>query len=543
MPRLVRCLGIAFAVILLASVPLTVAAQDAPAGAESFWWNERVFYQIFVRSFYDSDGDGTGDFQGLIQKLDYLNDGDPSTSTDLGINGIWLMPIMASPSEHGYDITDYYAVNPDYGTVDDFRQFIDAAHQRGIAVIIDLVINHTSEHHPWFLASRNRDPQYADYYVWSDTDPGFRGPESQTVWHRKGDRFVYGVFNGLIPDLNFTNPAVTAEMYAIAEFWLEEMGVDGFRVDAVKYVVEEGRALENTVSTHDWLAAFHSHIRAINPDALLVGEIWDSTSTVVRYVGGEMDIAFEFDLAVSMVRSATFALSGTLVRGLEPVLRAYPPGQYATFLTNHDQDRLFSQAQNNLNSARLGAAFLLTTPGVPFVYYGEEIAMEGKRTLPSTDNERRTPMQWEDSANAGFTSGTPWFPINASFHDFNVAELQADPASVLNLYRDLIQLRVRTPALQSGGFTLITSASRKVLAFARHTAGQTVIVLVNTDDAPVLDYALSGTLPITSVSGAVSLYGYDHPGVPELAADGSFTAYQPFSELPPFSVMIYELFE
>lgn len=528
--------------LTLAVVPVASAQESAPAGA-SFWWNERVFYQIFVRSFYDSDGNGVGDFQGLIQKLDYLNDGNPDTSTDLGITGIWLMPIMPSPSEHGYDVTDYYAINPDYGTVEDFHEFIDAAHARGIAVIIDLVINHTSEHHPWFVASRDGNPQYADYYVWSDTDPGFRGPSNQTVWHRKGNRYAYGVFTGFMPDLNYTNPAVTAEMNAIAAFWLDEMNIDGFRVDAVKYIVEEGRALENTVSTHRWLEDFHAYVRSVKPDALLVGEIWDSTSTVVAYVGDEMDIAFEFDLAAALVRSAAFKLSGTYVRAIEPVLSAYPPGQFATFLTNHDQDRVYSQAQNSIESVMIGAYLLLTSPGVPFIYYGEEIAMEGKRTLATSDNQRRTPMQWEDAPNAGFTSGLPWFPVNPSYTDFNVAELQAVPDSVLNIYRELIQLRGRTPALQSGDFVLLTSASRKVLAFARHTAGQTVIVLINNDDVPVTDYALSGTLPISSVSGAVSMFGYDHPGLPAVAADGSFAGYLPFAELPPFSAMVFELFE
>lgn len=529
---------IALSLLMLAG--LAPAAQDAPpAEGETFWWNERVFYQIFVRSFYDSNGDGIGDFKGLTEKLDYLNDGDPNTTDDLGITGIWLMPIMPSPSEHGYDITDYYDINPDYGTMEDFQAFLDAAHQRGIAVVIDLVINHTSSQHPWFTASAAGDPEYADYYVWADENPNYRGPYNQDVWHRRGDRWYYGVFVAGMPDLNYTNPAVTQEMYDIATFWLEDVGVDGFRVDAVKYIVEEGRAMQNTASTHTWLKDFHAHVKAANPDAVLIGEIWDSTTLVLPYVGGEMDIAFEFDLAGVLIRGASFGLPGILTRGMQPILDAYPAGQFASFLANHDQDRAFTQMQNSLTASRLGAAMLLTLPGVPFIYYGEEIAMEGKRTLATTDNERRTPMQWDASAGNGFTTGTPWFRINPSAAEYNVAAQTDAPDSLLSLYRDLIQLRDQTPALQSGTLNLLTSASRRVIAFTRSTPDQTVLVLINTDDKPHAEYAINGTLPTGAVSDAVLLLG-DGTLTPPTTGS-TLTDYTPLPELAPFSVTVIEL--
>lgn len=545
--RKMKIILIGFSAALMMCLAPIVAAQETSApGDETNWWNERVFYQIFVRSFYDSDGDGTGDFQGLIEKLDYLNDGDPATTSDLGVTGIWLMPVMPSPTAHGYDITDYLAVNPDYGTAEDFRQFVDEAHARGIAVIIDLVVNHSSSKHPWFEASAAGDPEYADYYVWSATDPGFRGPDNQTVWHKRGNRWYYGVFFHAMPDLNYANPDVTAEMYEIARFWLEDMDVDGFRVDAVKYIVEEGRALENTAATHAWLAAFHDHVKSIKPDALLVGEIWDATPLVVPYVPDEMDIAFEFDLAAALVRSASFGLAGTLTRALEPVLSAYPDDQFATFLTNHDQDRFISQAQGNTDAARLAGYFLLTLPGVPFVYYGEEIGMEGQRTLPDTDNERRRPMQWDDSANAGFTTGRPWFAMNANADEVNVAAEDADPDSVLNAYRDLIQLRGQTPALQTGDLLLLESTHRKVLAFLRHSPGQSaVMVLINTDDRPVTDYAISGALEIDGpVSAADLLYGKGELAAPTVRYEGTsavLDAYTPLSELAPYSATVIEM--
>ena len=215
------------------------------------WWNDTTFYEIFVRSFYDSDGDGAGDLNGLIGKLDYLNDGDPTTTSDLGVTGIWLMPIMASPSYHGYDVTDYYQVNPEYGTNEDFKRLIEEAHKRGIRVIIDLVLNHTSAEHPWFIESQDPNSPKRDWYVWSDEEPQGKG------WHPgKNGGYYYGYFGEHMPDLNYKNPAVTEEMQKVVRFWLEEMGADGFRLDAVKYLYEDGKRIEHTPATHEWLKGF-----------------------------------------------------------------------------------------------------------------------------------------------------------------------------------------------------------------------------------------------------------------------------------------------
>ncbi|HEX2621984.1 MAG TPA: alpha-amylase family glycosyl hydrolase [Phototrophicaceae bacterium] len=528
-----------------ASPTATVSAQDGDSG-QLFWWNDRVFYQIFVRSFYDSDGDGIGDLQGVIQKLDYLNDGDPTTTTDLGVTGIWLMPIMPSPSYHGYDVTDYYDVNPDYGTKADFSELMTEAHKRGIAVIIDLVLNHTSSQHPWFIASQNGDPKYQDYYVWSDTDPGYKGPDNQTVWYKKNDRYYYAVFWSEMPDLNYQNAAVTAQMYDVSHFWLQDMGVDGFRLDAVKYFVEDGRAGENTSLNHDWLQAYHAYVHSVKPDALLVGEIWDSANLVLPYTGNEMDIAFAFDLAHGMVQAASFGLPNTLAKALQPMIGQYPPGQYATFLTNHDQDRFFSQLRSRIDYAKLGVYIYLTLPGVPFVYYGEEIGMEGKRTKSDTDAERRSPMQWDGSENAGFTTGTPWFPVNGGFSVFNVETEAADPTSLFNAYRNLIQIRDATPALQYGDFTPVESVSKKVFSFLRQSDGQTVLVVINMDDREVTDYGLSAdTSALTDISvGQLLFTSGDAPAdtlsAPEVNDQGGFEGYLPLVQLEPFSITLIE---
>ena len=233
-----------------------------------------------------------GDLNGLIGKLDYLNDGDPATASDLGITGIWLMPIMASPSYHGYDVTDYYQVNPEYGINEDFKRLIEEAHQRGIRVIIDLVLNHTSSEHPWFIESQDPDSPKRDWYVWSDEEPQGKG------WHPGvNGGYYYGYFGEHMPDLNYKNPAVTEEMHKVVRFWLEEMGADGFRLDAVKYLYEDGKRIEHTPATHEWLKDFNEFYKGIDPQAFTVGEVWDDSGTAAKYVGDELDATFDFGLA------------------------------------------------------------------------------------------------------------------------------------------------------------------------------------------------------------------------------------------------------
>ena len=206
---------------------------------QTYWWNDAVFYEIFVRSFYDSNNDGIGDFRGIIDKLDYLNDGDSATTTDLGVTALWLMPMMKSPSYHGYDVSDYYSTNPQYGTMADFEELVTKAHAHGIKVIIDFVMNHTSDQIPWFTQSANNQNNYRDWYIWSPTNPGYTGPWGQTVWNYKNSAYYYAMFYSGMPDLNYRNPAVKTEMFNATNFWLGK-GIDGFRLDAVKYLISFG---------------------------------------------------------------------------------------------------------------------------------------------------------------------------------------------------------------------------------------------------------------------------------------------------------------
>lgn len=533
-----RFLLLLFAISLLTLAPLHSAQENDDQGT---WANDRVFYEIFVRSFYDSDGDGKGDIRGIIEKLDYLNDGDAATTDDLGINGIWLMPVMKSPSYHGYDAVDYYTIDEEYGTNNDFKLLMEEAHKRDIKVIVDLMLNHTSVQHPWFLESADPESDKAEWYVWQDEDPGYRGPDNQPVWHGYRGRYYYGVFWSGMPDLNFTNPEVTAQMYDVTRFWLEEMGVDGFRLDAIKHIIEDGRTQQNTPATRQWLADYQAFVKSIKPDALLVGEVWSPTIAIVPYVGSAVDIAFEFDLAEAIVRGATFGTPNIISTQLETVLESYPDDQYATFITNHDQNRFMSQTRGDWAAAKNGASLLLTLPGVPFIYYGEEIGMTGMKP----DENIRTPMQWDSTPKtAGFTQGErTWYAVNRDAQEMTSVAAQTDaPDSLLTHYRALVQARVSSEALQHGEFVPVESSFRKVMAFLRHDEAQTVLVILNLDKKPVADYTLTlESGPLAADASAAALLASGEITAPTINAAGGFDAYTPLPELPANSVTLIEL--
>ena len=473
------------AVVITACVPKPTVWTDTKSDR---WSDDAVFYEIFVRSFYDSDGDGIGDFNGLTEKLDYLNDGDPETTDDLGVTALWLMPIFPSPSYHGYDVTDYYAVNPQYGTMEDFKNLLAEAHKRGIYVTIDFVVNHTSDQHPWFQAAAAGDPQYEDYYIWSDTNPGYNGPWGQGVWHNLGGRFYYGVFVREMPDLNFKNPAVTEEIKSVAEFWLNEVGVDGFRVDGAKHLIEQGTAQENTPETHAWFKDFSEFYRGIKPEAAVVGEIWSPSEDAAAYVNnGELDLVFNFPLADEMLGAATFNDARRLSNSLLNQDRVYTSGRYAAFLTNHDQTRAMTKMVGDTRRAKSAATMLLTAPGTPFIYYGEEIGMTGDKP----DANLRTPMQWSGGENAGFSSGTPWMNPSGDYMLRNVETMDADPDSLLSHYRRLIRVRSDHHALRTGDYVQVMASDNKIFASLRvaetvdGAVDEAVLVLVNLSKDPV----------------------------------------------------------
>lgn len=531
--------------LLLLAVSAAATASTGTATAPQWdldWARDAVFYEVFVRSFADSNGDGVGDLNGLTAKLDYLNDGDPATTSDLGVTGLWLMPIFASPSYHGYDAVDYRRINPDYGSDADFDRFLTEAHRRGIRVILDLMINHTSSQHPWFVESAS-DPASPkrDWYVWRTDDPGWKQPWGDgPTWHAKNGAFYYGIFWGGMPDLNFDNPAVRAEITDIARYWLGR-GVDGFRLDAARHISADGPGEQqnDTPRTHAFWREFTAGIRATYPRALLLGENWTQTDVIASYYGStatvkagdELPMSFDFPLGEAILKALQTGDASPVTQKVQEVAATYPAGALdAIFLTNHDMPRVARQLGSDPALAA-AATLLLTLPGTPFVYYGEELGMSGGEG--GDDRQKRTPMPWTSDQNAGFTTATPWFAPAPGWEAKNVERESKAGGSLLNLYRRLIHLRRQSPALSRGSFVALSSASTPspLLAFVREAAGERLLVVVNVGGAA----AVAGTYSVGADS-IQPLLASDGSGGPWLVEGGGIKL-----ELPAYGAGIWRL--
>ena len=451
-------------------------ATLAPIVSEDFgevedpnaWWNEVVFYEVFVRSFKDSDGDGIGDFQGIISQLDYLK--------ELGVGGLWLMPIMPSPSYHGYDVTNYQAVNPDYGTLADFEELLREAHNRDIRIVIDFVINHTSSEHPWFLSSQDPSSGFRNWYVWEEQNPNRAGPWGQNSWYEKNGAWYYAPFWSGMPDLNYHEPMVTKAIQNATKFWLD-LGVDGFRVDAARYLFEEGYSQQDNKSSIAWFQDWREFYREINPDAYTVGEVWTDTQIIAKYNEPTkgMQEYFAFDLASDILGGIYSPNPSRIIKSYLDTLDAFPDQQFATFLTNHDQQRVASYFSERVFDQKLAAFVYLTGPGTPYIYYGEEIGMTGNKP----DELIRRPMQWSVEANAGFSTAKPWQALGEGWEETNVALQSEDPESLLNWYKSVANLRNSSSALQKGSYLPFTSSCRRLYAVARQYEDEIVLVLAN----------------------------------------------------------------
>jgi alpha-amylase len=508
----------------------------------TYWWNDAVFYEVFVRSFKDSDGDGQGDLKGLMSKLDYLNDGDPATHNDLGVTALWLMPIQQSPSYHGYDVTDYRTVEADYGTNQDFKDFIAAAHSRGIKVIIDYVMNHTSSQHPWFTNSVASLDGKRDWYVWQDPKPTYTGPWAQTVWYTKspGNNY-YGIFWSEMPDLNYRTPEVKTEMFDIARFWLEDMDVDGFRLDAVRYLIEDGATQQETPETIQLWKYFRASYKSVDPDAFAVGEAWAATSIAKDYVNDDaLDYCFEFDLAAAVIAASNNGSTinvNALSSKIDEVIASYPFLQYGTFLTNHDMNRTMTQLVNSVPRAKLAANLLMTLPGVPYVYYGEEIGMTGS----GADENKRTPLQWDNSSQGGFTTGTPWRAVNSDYTTKNIATQKSDATSLWNNYRKLIALHNNQAALRKGTYKSITASTTTAFSFLRQFQTENIVVVSNMATSAASNVQLTltqGGIAAGSYVLVELLGGNQLPVV--IDNNGGFTNLT-IASIPAKSTFIYKL--
>jgi len=499
-----------FLAVIFVGIPDVNAQQPevSPVTDTGHWWDDAVCYEVFVRSFADSNGDGIGDLNGLTSRLDYLNDGNPATSRDLGVTCIWLMPIFTATSYHGYDVEDYYDIESDYGTSADFTIFLSAAHERGIRVVLDLVLNHTSVKNPWFQSALS-DPAspYRDWYIFSEDDPGYPGPWGEDVWHESSvaDEFYYGIFWEGMPDLNYRNPEVTAEAEKISRFWLDQ-GVDGFRLDAIKHLIEDGSTQENTDATHEWLRGYRQFLDREYPEALTIGEIFNAGATALEpYFPDQLHTYFQFDIASQMLIAPQQGVASGITYVVNEAHEKQPGQPWGIFLTNHDQNRPMTLLEGNVAEAKLAAAALLTLPGIPFIYYGEEIGMTGSKP----DERIRTPMQWWVGGGHGFSSVTPWQPFQSDADFVNVFSQEGDPDSLLNYYRALVQLHSDHPALGHGEFLEIDTNASSVLAFIRATDEETILVIINFGGESRSDLKL--TFPSGSLMAGeyrlVSLFG------------------------------------
>jgi alpha-amylase len=483
-----------------ATLPPTALVHGAVAAPPADRWGDDpgagVYYEVFVRSFQDSDGDGIGDFRGLTARLPYL--------AELGVTGLWLMPIHPSPSYHGYDVVDYRAIHPDFGTFADFRAFVAAAHGHGMRVVLDLVANHTSDRHPWFQAALAGDPAYRDWYRFEVDPPVTQGTLGGNAWHDAGDGTRYlGLFVREMPDLDHRNPEVVDALLDVAAFWLD-LGVDGFRVDAIQHVVEGADGtIANAPENFAWVQEFGARLRARHPGAFLVGETWTATPTIAAYHrDAQLDMSFDYPLWRALIGALQARSAIDLRAQLQLNADAYPAGaRRGTFVSNHDQLRpasVLSPLRPNPARTALLGRLLLALPGTPFLYYGEELGMPNGPG--DDDRQKRTPMRWRATADGGFSTAEPWFPPSTDDPAVSVAAQRADPSSVLSAYREAIALRAAQPALAAGDARVVAGLPSAVLAVWRTLPdAEPVLVLANLGardlEIALADLPLDGAAP------------------------------------------------
>lgn len=447
---------------------LPVLEQVLPSSLPASW-QKGAFMEVFVRAYQDSDGDGMGDLKGLTQQLDYLK--------DLGIKGIWLMPITANADgDHGYATTDFRAIDPRYGTLDDFDELVRQAHARGIGIIMDYVINHSARQHPMFVsAQQGTASPFYDWYVWDKGEPTGWDIWGKNPWTATPQGSYFGTFGPHMPDFNFKNPAVLAYHQSSLRFWLNR-GLDGFRLDAVPHLVENSARDWNDQPESRRLTADLRGLITNYPQRYVVCE---ATAKPQDYAAPEVcGSAFAFGLERQIVLAAKGERKA--IQAVADYFTTAPPSM-ATFVANHDifaGERLWDQLRGNRAQYKLAAASYLLQPGTPFIYYGEEIGMAGIKDLPG-DGPLRAPMRWTaERQRGGFTTGTPFRPVSANAARYNVAAQLADPKSLLSFYKSMLTLRNSLPSLASGSYDA-PKVQGRVMAYRRTLGAETTLVVIN----------------------------------------------------------------
>ncbi len=484
--------------------------------SNDLWYKNAVFYEVAVRAFKDSNGDGRGDLRGIAEKIEYLQ--------TLGVDCVWIMPINPSPlKDDGYDVADYYGVDRTYGSLNDLKQLVEAAHSHGIRIIMDLVLNHTSDEHPWFRAARSsRSSPYREYYVWSDTDQKYKdarivfvdSESSNWTWDEQAGQYYWHRFYSSQPDLNFDNPKVQDEMLSVARFWLD-LGMDGFRVDAVPYLFErEGTICENLPETHAYVKRLRSFIDVHYPGRILLCEANQWPEDVRPYFGegDEFHMAFHFPLMPRIFMALRRGEVGPIRWVMQQTASIPRDCQWCTFLRNHDEltlemvteeerewmwqeyapeprmrlnlgirRRLAPLLDNDRRKIELAKSLLFTLPGAPILYYGDEIGMGDNLDL-SDRNGVRTPMQWDSSPNAGFTTGSPYTQLvkgDLAFQNVNVAAQLRDARSLFHTVQKMVAVRKRHAAFGGSSMEWVEMGNPTVAAYLRQNGDDGVLVLSN----------------------------------------------------------------
>lgn len=495
--------------------------MDVTAKNQADWYQDAVFYELYIRAYRDSNGDGNGDFRGAIKKLDHIQ--------SLGVNCIWVMPMYPSPlKDDGYDVADYLGIHPDYGTLADFKAFLDAAHARGLKVVTDMVMNHTSDQHPWFQAARqDKHSPYRDYYVWSDTGSEYADARiifldtepSNWTYDEAAGQYFWHRFYSCQPDLNYDNPQVHEEMFNALRSWLD-MGIDGFRIDAIPYLYErEGTNCENLPETHQFLAKMRRMVDEEYPGTLLIAEANQWPHDLLPYFGTEEEpefqVCFHFPIMPRLYQAVKAGDKTPIVDILNDTPEKPAGTQWMTFLRNHDEltlemvtpevrqwmwEQYAPEPRMRLNLGirrRLAAlldhdkqkwfllhALFLSLPGTPIIYYGDEIGMGDNIWLPDRHG-CRTPMQWNNNLNAGFSSyENTYQPVLAEYPQVNVAAQEDEPDSYLNLTRFLIRARQGQAALRRGEMAWVKTGDTAVLAYRRFIHDEGVLCLFNLSSQP-----------------------------------------------------------
>ena len=559
----IRIHGWAIALLFAACwTPFARAQMKAKDAREQEWWKQAVFYEVYPRSFADSNDDGIGDLNGITSKLDYLK--------DLGVDAIWITPCFPSPQvDFGYDVSDYVNIDPMYGTLADFDRLVSEAKRRGIRVILDFVVNHTSDRHPWFLDSKSsRTAAHRDWYIWRDgkgpdQPPNNWGAEfglSAWKYDPATKQFYYHQFYPEQPDLNWRNPAVEKAMFDVTRFWYQR-GVAGFRLDAVDTLYEDpklrdnpplpgvdkfGRPKQNQIYNRK-LPEVHDALRRLRKvadeyDAVLIGETWTKDVTQLQEYygrnGNELHLPMDLMLTELPFSAAAYR------EHIGAVDRA---GGWPTYvISNHDIRRPYTRYGDGVHNddiAKLMAGFYLTLRGTPVMYYGEEIGMENNDPRRKEDvkdpigvlgwpkekgrDGERTPMQWTGGPNAGFTKGKPWLPVPESAMTHNVEAESKDPQSVLSFYRQVIRLRKEEPALREGAYVPLNESDANVMSYLRQSKDGAVLVVLNlsaTTQNPAFDLGKQG-LPSAKVKGLLQNGARTRDGVLKIVTLGPYGVY------------------